>query len=152
PASGTSGTMRSCSNSQQKVMSSPSSPTAAPSSREPTTSPRRGRFTRSLWEPDETCPVAGRCWFIHEDGVMGSTVLLAALAVLAACGSGSPPLPEVQSRFPLLSDEECWRNLPPAEKGGGRSLPSWARALAGLLPRTTAAMLQLDFVHRTQNP
>jgi len=52
----------------------------------------------------------------------------------------------------MLSNEECWRKLPPVEKGGDQSLPSWARALAGPMPRTTAALLRLDFVHRTHSP
>jgi alkylhydroperoxidase family enzyme len=64
----------------------------------------------------------------------------------------APPREGAGSLFPLPSDEECWRKLPTAEKGGGQPLPSWARATAGALPRTTAAMLQLDFLHRTRNP
>jgi hypothetical protein len=54
-----------------------------------------------------------------------------------------------ESRFPQGSDEECWKKLPPTEKGGGQALPSWAKALAGPMPRTTAALLRLDFVQRT---
>jgi alkylhydroperoxidase family enzyme len=42
--------------------------------------------------------------------------------------------------------------MPPAEKGGGQPLPSWARALAGPMPRTAAALLQLDFAHRMRSP
>jgi alkylhydroperoxidase family enzyme len=54
--------------------------------------------------------------------------------------------------FEPLSDEESWKRMPPAESGGGQALPSWARALAGPMPRTTAALLRLDLVHRTRNP
>jgi len=36
--------------------------------------------------------------------------------------------------------------------GGGGPLPAWARALAGALPRTTAAMLELDYLHRAKSP
>ncbi len=57
-----------------------------------------------------------------------------------------------EGRFSLLSDEDCWRKLPPAEKGRGQPLPSWARALAGPMPRTTAALLRLDEVHRNDSP
>ncbi len=64
----------------------------------------------------------------------------------------APPREGVQSIFPLLSDEECWRKISPTEKGGVQALPSWARTTAGAMPRTTAAMLHLDFVHRTRNP
>lgn len=47
---------------------------------------------------------------------------------------------------------EAWRFLPPAERGAGAPLPFWARALARSLPRTTAAMLDLDQLHRTHSP
>jgi hypothetical protein len=52
----------------------------------------------------------------------------------------------------LLSDQECWKRLPPTESGGGGPLPSWARAVAVHLPRTAAAMLELDLAHRTRSP
>ena len=42
--------------------------------------------------------------------------------------------------------------MPKAEKGGGQPLPSWARMLAGDLPRSTAAFLQLDLAQRTKSP
>jgi alkylhydroperoxidase family enzyme len=53
---------------------------------------------------------------------------------------------------PLVSDSEAWRFLPTAEKAAGQPLPVWARALARSLPRTTAAMLDLDRIQRTRNP
>ncbi len=37
-------------------------------------------------------------------------------------------------------------------KGGGQPLPVWARMLAGDLPRSTAAFLQLDLAQRTKSP
>src|SRR5262249_52551738 len=60
-------------------------------------------------------------------------------------GRGSPSVA-------MLSDEECWRRLPPTERGGNQPLPSWARALAGSIPRTTASLLRVDYVHRSRNP
>ena len=57
-----------------------------------------------------------------------------------------------EPRVRLLSDGEAWRVLPAAEQGGGQPLPTWARALARSLPRTTAAMLELDRLQRTQSP
>jgi alkylhydroperoxidase family enzyme len=57
-----------------------------------------------------------------------------------------------QGRVPLVGDEEGWKLLPPAEKGTGGPLPSWARALVKALPRTTAAMLELDYLQRTKSP
>jgi alkylhydroperoxidase family enzyme len=62
-----------------------------------------------------------------------------------AAPAAAPPPPQ---RFPALSKDEAWRLLPRQEP----PLPAWARALAGPLPRTTAAMLQLDRLHRAGNP
>jgi alkylhydroperoxidase family enzyme len=53
---------------------------------------------------------------------------------------------------PVLSNEQAWRFLPRADQGSGQPLPSWARALARSLPRTTAAMLNLDRIQRTTSP
>jgi alkylhydroperoxidase family enzyme len=86
-------------------------------------------------------------------GVTRLKVALPMLALLLPAGlMAAPPRREAGSVFPLLSDEEAWRKLPPTESGGGQALPSWARAMAGAMPRTTAAMLRLDFLHRTRNP
>ncbi len=73
--------------------------------------------------------------------------LLPSAALMAAS-----PREGAQTIFPLLSDKECWRKLSTTETGGVHPLPVWARAMAGAMPRTTAAMLQLDFLHRTRNP
>jgi alkylhydroperoxidase family enzyme len=59
---------------------------------------------------------------------------------------------QAQGRVPLLKDAEAWKRLPSAEKGAGERLPAWARAQADALPRTTAAMLELDYLHRAQSP
>src|SRR3954462_11744053 len=69
-----------------------------------------------------------------------------ALLVLASAARADGP------RVPLLDLETTWERLPKAESGGGVPLPSWARALADSLPRTTAAMLDLDRLHRTRSP
>lgn len=42
--------------------------------------------------------------------------------------------------------------MPTTIAGAGQSLPTWARAVARHLPRTAAAMLQLDFAQRIQSP
>jgi alkylhydroperoxidase family enzyme/thiol-disulfide isomerase/thioredoxin len=52
----------------------------------------------------------------------------------------------------LLGNDEAWRRLPSTTTGGGQPLPNWARATAHALPRTTAAMLELDGLHRTKSP
>ncbi len=55
------------------------------------------------------------------------------------------------ARIDLPDDAEAWRRLPKAEEGCGQPLPNWTRAFARSLPRTTAAMLDLDRLHRTQS-
>ena len=59
---------------------------------------------------------------------------------------------EQTPHVPLLSNDETWSRLPKATAGSGQPLPSWARAVAVHLPRTAAAMLKLDFAHRTKSP
>jgi alkylhydroperoxidase family enzyme len=55
-------------------------------------------------------------------------------------------------RVPLLDNNETWKRLPSAERGADQPLPAWACALADALPRTTAAMLELDYVQRAKSP
>jgi hypothetical protein len=73
------------------------------------------------------------------------TALLPAARVVASPGAGDSPVA-------LLSDEECWRRMPAVESGGGQPVPSWAKAVATSLPRTAAAMLELDWAQRTKSP
>jgi hypothetical protein len=47
------------------------------------------------------------------------------------------------------ADATAWRLLPPVKKP---PLPEWARLLAAPLPKTTAKMLELDYLHREKNP
>lgn len=75
---------------------------------------------------------------------MNKLLLVAALA-------GGPALaadPPGGARFPQLTSADAWRHLPRQ----GPKLPHWARVLAESLPRTTAAMIELDHVHRAKNP
>ncbi len=67
----------------------------------------------------------------------------------------APPLPsavQAPSGISVLANSEAWKCLPHAEKGAGQPLPPWARALARTLPQTTAAMLELDYLHRAKSP
>ena len=50
----------------------------------------------------------------------------------------------MNARFPVASNAAAWEYLPEATEGQGELLPSWARILARSLPRTVAAMLELD--------
>jgi len=61
------------------------------------------------------------------------------------------------TRVPVLSNAEAWAKLPQTASkteapSAGTPLPIWARALAAPMPRTTAAMLELDYSHRAKSP
>jgi alkylhydroperoxidase family enzyme len=62
------------------------------------------------------------------------------------------PAARKEARLPALSNEQAWKHLPKAEQGAGAPLPAWARVTARALPRTTAAMLELDYRHRAASP
>ncbi len=85
-------------------------------------------------------------------GITGFTLWFAILVLLLPGIVMAASTGDAQSPFAQLSDDDCWRKLPPVERGAGQPLPSWARALAGSMPRTTAALLDLDYVHRTKSP
>jgi alkylhydroperoxidase family enzyme len=79
----------------------------------------------------------------------------------AAFSAEDPPLSESArtpasepraSRIAALDQGEAWKRLPTPLHGSGQHLPIWARTLAATLPHTTAAMLELDYMHRTQSP
>jgi hypothetical protein len=73
------------------------------------------------------------------------------LAILAVVAFASPALGDAHADT-RLTDSEAWASMPKATAGGGQALPSWAKAVASRLPRTAAAMLQVDFAQRTQSP
>jgi alkylhydroperoxidase family enzyme len=80
------------------------------------------------------------------------TLVLLLVPAVRCPASGSAHSPGGQPNVNLLSTEECWKRMPPAASGGGQPLPSWARAVAAQLPRTAAAMIELDLAHRTKGP
>ncbi len=66
-----------------------------------------------------------------------------------APGPGAAP---AATSVDTLTDDECWARMPRAVEGGGGPLPAWAKAVAVHLPRTAAAMLELDLAQRTRGP
>jgi len=71
---------------------------------------------------------------------------LFALAIVAVAATGfalaaDPPLRPAP-------DEEAWNLLPKKNP----PLPAWAKVLVTPLPKTTGAMLDLDRIHRAENP
>lgn len=76
-------------------------------------------------------------------------VALTALALVSASRRASADETSAGScRIPLLDSSQAWEKLPECEAGAGGPLPNWARALAGPLPATTAAVLDLDGTYR----
>lgn len=53
---------------------------------------------------------------------------------------------------PVLTNAQAWKQMSPADEGAGQPLPAWVRALAGPLPKTAAAMLDLDYAQRVESP
>src|SRR5579872_3029747 len=50
--------------------------------------------------------------------------------------------------FPVFDSDAAWAKLP----RDNPPLPPWAKVLVGPLPRTTAKMLDLEYLHRAKNP
>jgi alkylhydroperoxidase family enzyme len=72
--------------------------------------------------------------------ILIGTALFAVAPPCSAGGLGKP-----------MSVDECWRALPIQAPRGKQRLPNWALLTARTLPRTTVAMLELDWLHRTKN-
>lgn len=74
--------------------------------------------------------------------------LLALSGAMSSLRAAAPPPPRSPEELLPLGPGRAWRMLP--EKKAG--LPSWALLLVRSMPRTTAAMLELDNLHRAKNP
>lgn len=74
--------------------------------------------------------------------------LLVILAVVVASGGLTAVDPAKPGALPVVADADAWKQLPRKSP----PLPVWARTLVGPLPKTTAAMLELDRLHRDGNP
>lgn len=73
-------------------------------------------------------------------------VTAVALVMASAAVAAEPAQPA--TALPAASDDDAWKKLAPKFP----PLPVWARTLVGPLPKTTAAMLELDRLHRAENP
>lgn len=80
-----------------------------------------------------------------------SALMLLKTLVLSA-GAAGTARGDQGAAVPLLGEDECWARLPALVLGTQGPLPSWARAVAVHMPRTAAAMLQLDLAQRTRSP
>src|SRR5262245_1002955 len=72
-----------------------------------------------------------------------------ALCALAGAAPAQPDKPAPKVPFPAAPAEKAWEKLPPRKKP---PLPEWARVLSASMPKTTAKMLELDYLHRVKNP
>jgi alkylhydroperoxidase family enzyme len=75
--------------------------------------------------------------------------LLALLSLLTALGSTAAQSASDPEPAPPPRRADGWHRLPPMQHP---PLPEWAKVLAGPLPKTTARMLELDYLHREKNP
>ncbi len=73
-------------------------------------------------------------------------VFLLLLVTATRAWSGTPA-----ARVPVLTDEEAWKKMTFVETERGRQLPVWIRALAVSLPKTAAAMIDLDYAQRMES-
>lgn len=71
--------------------------------------------------------------------------LYAVLSLAAHLDAADKP---VRPLFPAASNADAWNRLPRKQP----ALPVWARVLSKSLPKTTAAILRLDYLHRADNP
>jgi alkylhydroperoxidase family enzyme len=78
----------------------------------------------------------------------GRASLLACVLTLAPAAAVAWP----DGRLPVLTDAQAGKKLPAALEGGGQPLPAWIRALADSLPKTAAAMIDLDYAQRAESP
>ena len=81
-------------------------------------------------------------------GTVKSGLCLITVLLLTAFAAAD----ERSACLPMLDDDSAWSRLPPLKQGQRQPLPAWARMLADSLPRTTAAMLELDAMHRQLSP
>ncbi len=68
-----------------------------------------------------------------------------------SCGTCLGLVLVAHAKSPTTPDDEAWAKLP-AKSKKNPALPAWARMLAGPLPKTTARMLELDYLHGVENP
>jgi hypothetical protein len=74
-------------------------------------------------------PLAGR---------LSSISLFLAFSISSCTLNGEDLMPE-------LTDQAAWAALPIASKDDATKLPQWARKLASVLPKSSAALLDLDY-------
>lgn len=96
--------------------------------------------------------VALNSW-VRRIGRLTALITVAVLEQATHCHSDeTQQSPKPHASIVMRDDDECWKRMPAATTGSGQALPSWAKAFAVQLPRTAAAMLQLDYAQRSKSP
>lgn len=80
--------------------------------------------------------------------MLRNTIVLSFLAFLFAVGGGVLNAQDPQPRFPATDQASAWQRIPQERP----PLPFWARILVEPLPKATAALIELDNLHRAKSP
>src|SRR5580704_17296008 len=83
----------------------------------------------------------------NTESIMRLPVILILCVFAANQAAYAQPI-KPQKPFPLIGNDDAWNMLPRENP----ALPPWARVLVGPLPKTTAKMLELEYLHRAKNP
>lgn len=111
------------------------------------------RLHDDLGDLSAMCVIAQACRYNYMTRISnGFQLTLESENVFFDYWNKSKPVAVQDGAFVTIpSDEEAWTRLPKTTSGGTGPLPNWAKALSLQLPRTAAAMLQLDEAQRTRN-
>jgi hypothetical protein len=71
--------------------------------------------------------------------------VVSASAISSATAQAEKP---ATGQFPSVDNDAAWSKLPRENP----PLPPWAKVLVGPLPKATAKMLELEYLHRAKNP
>src|SRR5207237_4537779 len=80
--------------------------------------------------------------------LLSLTAGVLALGTRPAAAQPDQPAVHPSGQFPSVGNDAAWTRLPREHP----PLPPWARVLVGPLPKATAKMLELDYLHRAQHP
>ncbi len=89
--------------------------------------------------------------------LLALTVILAGQPMTKSFGQSDAEVTKAPGTSSLqawerISDQQAWQILPEVREGKQSRLPNWVKAVALQMPRTAAAMLELDLAQRTQGP
>lgn len=96
---------------------------------------------------------SGRGPFGFKPPELEQAIVMSLLEAMPTSTAGhEPTAPETTADQPSISDAAAWELLPRPVRGGDLPLPNWAKVVAIELPRTAAALLELDYAQRKHSP